>query len=101
MNAPIVIPSGTSVPIVIRSTESRGAGRVRVMGRTTVDLYPSATVVIPAGSSVEGTARRVAGNWEIHWQEVSIRGTRVEIGASSEEPAGGSLRGRAMVVKTR
>ncbi len=101
MNAPIVIPPGTSIPVTIRSSESRGVARVEVLGRTTVDLYPSPSVVIPTGSAIEGTARRVSGQWKIHWTEISIRDRHIEISTTSEEPADGSLRGRALVVNMR
>lgn len=101
MAKPVAVPPGTSIPVTIESSESRGVGRLRVLGRTTADVYPSSTVVIPAGSPVEGTAQRVSGSWRISWTAVLIRGTRVEISAESEVPAGGSLRGRTAVFKTR
>lgn len=101
LQAPTVIPRGTTIPLTVLSTETRGVGRVRVLGRTAMELYPSASVVIPAGSPVEGTAELVAGKWRIRWTEISIRGTRVPFSANSEEPAGGTLRGRMLVVKVR
>jgi hypothetical protein len=101
LSAPVVIPRGTAIPLAIQSAESRGVGRVHIVGRTTGDIFPSASVVIPAGSPVEGTAQRVAGTWKIHWTELSIRGTSVPLSASSEEPAGGSLRGRMLVINVR
>jgi len=101
VRTPIVVPRGTSIPIMIQSAESRGAGRVRVVARTNVDLFPSSSVVIPAGSTVEGTANMIAGVWKIHWAEVSVRGVRTQISGTSEEPGGASLRGRILVVKVR
>jgi hypothetical protein len=99
--SPIVIPRGTSLPVIIESTESRGAGRVRVIGRTVAASYPSSIVVVPAGSSLEGMAQLVSGVWKIHWTELSIRGTQVPISASSEEPRGESLRGNRLAVEVR
>lgn len=99
--APIVVPSGTSIPVIILSAESRGVGRVRVLGRTTSAIYPSAGALIPAGSPVEGTGQLRSGRWRIHWNEVSVRGRRVAISARQEEPAGGTLRGRVLVLSVR
>jgi hypothetical protein len=99
--APVVVPRGTAIPVSIRSTESRGAGRIRVEARTTRDLFPSSTVVIPAGSVVEGVAQRSGGSWMIHWTGVSFRGQQAAIDAASEEVAEGSLRGRVLVIKVR
>jgi hypothetical protein len=98
---PVVIPRGTSISLAIQSTESEGVGRAHVTGRTTADIFPSAGVVVPAGSLIEGTAQRISGTWRIHWSEVSVRGTRVPISATSEEPAGGSLRGKMLVISVR
>ncbi len=101
LSAPVVIPRGTSVPLTIESTESRGVGRLRVSGRTARDIYPNSKTVIPAGSPIQGTAQLVSGVWKIHWTEVSVRGTRVPISASSKQPRGESLRGRTVIVNVR
>ena len=101
ISAPITVPRGTAMPVSIIATASRGAGRLRVEARTSVDIFPSATVVIPAGSVVEGTAQRSGTNWQIHWTTLNIRDQQVGIDAESEEPAGASLRGRVLVVKVR
>lgn len=101
LEAPVVIPRGAAVPVRIESVEARGSGRVRVQGRTTAEVYPSASVVIPAGSLIEGNAERVSGAWRIHWTEISIRGERAGISAISEEPAQGKLRGRTLVIDVR
>jgi hypothetical protein len=101
LQAPIVIPRGTTLPVVVQGTEFAGAGRVHVLARTTSAIFPSQRVVIPAGSSLEGSAQLTAGNWRIHWTEVSIRGVRVAISATSQEPAGGFLKGRMLVVTVR
>ena len=101
LEAPVVIPSGTSLPLVIEATESRGVGRLSVLGRTTAAIFPSRTVVVPEGSEVEGTAERVAGTWRIRWTDVSIRGARVPIVGTSGEPAGEPLGGKRLVVRVR
>ena len=101
LQAHMFIPPGTSIPVAILGTESRGVGRVRVSGRTTADIYPNSRAVVPAGSPVEGTARLTMGRWRIHWAEVSVRGVRVPISANSEEPAGAALRGRLLLLKVR
>jgi hypothetical protein len=98
---PVAIPRGTSISLAIRSTESEGVGRAHVVGRTTSDIFPSSGVVVPAGSLIEGTAQRISGTWRIYWTEISVRGTRVPISATSEEPAGSSLRGRMLVISVR
>lgn len=99
--APLVIPGRTSIPVAIRSTENRGASDIRVSARSTAAVYPSSRVVVPAGSLFEGSARLVSGKWKIRWSEVSIRGARAEIKASSEEPAGETLQGRVLMVNVR
>jgi hypothetical protein len=99
--APPAIPPGTAISVVIRSTESRGVGRLRVVAQTTADVFPDSGLAIPAGSTVEGTAVRASRGWKIHWDEVSIRGARVPISAGSDEPADGSLAGRMFLVQVR
>jgi len=100
LEAPIVIPKGTSLSVRIETTESPVAGRISVLGRTAFDAYPSRTVVVPAGSEVDGIAERVAGRWQIHWTGISIRDTRVPIAATSQEPAE-QLGGRVIVIRVR
>lgn len=99
--APIVIPSGTSIPAVIVSTEFQGAGQVVVIARTTSDLFPSKSVVIPAGSQVVGNAQRQGTNWKIYWSTVSVRGRPAHLSATSEIPVTEGLKGQAMFVQTR
>ncbi|HET7100327.1 MAG TPA: hypothetical protein VFJ52_04180, partial [Terriglobia bacterium] len=100
--APIVIPSGTSIPVVIVSTEFQGAGQAVVIARTTSDLFPSKSVVIPAGSQVVGNAQRQGTQWRIYWDHVSVRGRPAHLsGAHNEVSSGESLKGQAMVVQTR
>ena len=99
--APIVIPPGTLIPVVIISTQFQGAGQTLVVARTTSDLFPSKAVVIPAGSQVVGTAQREGTKWKIYWNSVSVRGRQAHLSAINETSAGGSLKGQAMVVHMR
>jgi hypothetical protein len=99
--APIVIPAGTSIPVVIVSTQFQGAGQAVVVARTTSDLFPSKAVVIPAGSEVVGTAQREGTKWKIYWHSVSVRGHQARISAGNETGAGEALKGRAMTVQAR
>jgi hypothetical protein len=101
VQSPVLIPRGTSLPLIVESTESRGVERLRVLARTATTLYPNPGLVIPAGSTVEGSAQLVSGVWRIHWTDLVIRGTRVEISATSEEPRDTALRGRMLVVSVR
>ncbi len=101
MTVRLLIPSGTSIPLTVQSTEFEGVGRMRVVGRTTADLFPTPKTVIPAGSAIEGSAQRSQGGvWRIYWSEVSVRGTSIPISATSEE-SDGSLRGRSLLVRVR
>lgn len=101
LQAPLVVPAGTRLPIVVQETAFRGAGSLTVEGRTTAAVFPSATAVIPAGSVLEGTARRVSGRWLIRWRELSVRGVKVRINAASEPPASAPLRGQVVVAEVR
>ena len=100
VNSRIQIPRGLAIPVSIASTESRGAGRLHVYGRTTAQLFPNAHLAIPAGTEVEGEAMRSGRSWMIHWDDVSVRGVHAAISAVSEESLG-SLRGRSVMVKVR
>lgn len=99
LNQPFYVPRGTSFSVAIRSLESRGVGRVQVLGQTVSDVSPRAGAVIPAGSTIEGTAQRVEGKWLIRWTDLAVGGTHIGIMGNSEETAEGSLRGRTLVVK--
>jgi hypothetical protein len=101
LKQPFYVPRGTSFSVAIRSMESRGVGRMQVRGQTVSDVSPSAGAVIPAGSTIEGTAQRVGGKWLISWTVLSVRGTHIQISGSSEEMTEGSLRGRTLVVKVK
>ena len=98
---PVVVPAGTLLAVRIETTQSRGVGRLAVLGRITTEVYPSPTMVIPAGSEIEGTAERVANTWRIRWTDVSIRGARAPFTAASEEPAGQHLAGKTLQVRVR
>lgn len=101
VSAPVTVPRGTSIPVVVHTTEFQGAGRLGIEARVTADIFPNAGVVIPAGSSIRGTAQRVAGLWKISWTDLVVRGSRIPLSASSEEPADGSLQGRMLTVLVR
>ena len=98
--APLVVPRGASIPIVIETTEFEGVGRMRVLGRTTAALFPNSKTAIPAGSTVEGSAQKWQGVWKVYWTQLSVQGVSVPISASSEE-SGEGLRGRSMMVKVK
>ena len=99
--APIVIPSGTALPVVIESAQFHGAGQVAVTARTTSDLFPSKAVVIPAGSQVQGIAQRVGNNWKIYWNSVSVRGRQAKISGTNQVPEAESLQGSSLEVSVR
>ncbi|MGH9376808.1 MAG: hypothetical protein ACRD1J_11710, partial [Terriglobia bacterium] len=69
---PIVIPDGVSIPLIVRSASFDGAGRILLEAQTAADVYPNRSVVIPAGSLVDGWATERAGRWTIHWTGISI-----------------------------
>jgi len=101
LSRPLIIPHGTAIPLSIRFARFAGVRRMDVQGRTTSDLFPNPSLVIPAGSALSGTAERVGDAWEIFWTEVSIGGKQVLLSARSTEPGAGSLQGRALVVNVR
>jgi hypothetical protein len=99
-NAPIQIPHGLALSVAVISTESRGAGRLHVYGKTTADLFPNKNLAIPAGTEVEGNAILSSAMWTIHWDELNVRGVHAPISATSQESEG-SLRGRSLVLNVR
>lgn len=101
LSQPIYLPQGTAFSVAIRSLESGGVGRLQVFGQTVSDVFPGPGVVIPAGSAIEGTARRVGGKWLIRWSDLKVGETHIQIAATSEEMTEGSLRGRTLVVKVK
>jgi hypothetical protein len=96
----IQIPHGLNIPVSIASTESNGVGRVYVYGKTTAQLFPNRSVVIPVGTEVAGEGILSDGNWTIRWDEISVRGVHAEISAISHESEG-SLRGRNVILNVR
>jgi hypothetical protein len=98
--APVVVPKGSSIPVVIETTEFEGVGRMRIVARTTATLFPNSKTAIPAGSTVEGSAQKWQGMWKVYWTQVSVHGVGVPISGSSEELSEG-LRGRSMMVKVQ
>lgn len=100
MDAGIQVPHGLTLSVAIVSAGSRGVGRMHVYGKTTSDLFPNRSLVIPAGTEVEGEASLSSGMWTIHWDELNVRGVHAQISATNQE-AEGSLRGRSLVLKVR
>lgn len=49
---------------------------------------------------MEGEAVKIAGNWTIHWEELSVRGVHAQISAINQESEG-SLRGRNVILNVR
>ncbi|MGH9453570.1 MAG: hypothetical protein ACRD2O_06325, partial [Terriglobia bacterium] len=101
MSAPLVIPSGTSIPLRVVSTAFDGVGRIALQARTATDLFPNNHVVVPAASTVTGYAERVAGNWVVHWNTVEIRGTPVRIRTQPEKSFRTQLSGERFVTIVR
>jgi hypothetical protein len=101
LSSPLLIPSGTAIPVSIKTAQFTGVRQVNLQARTTTDLFPNSGLVIPAGSAVSGRAERVGDSWRISWTAVSIRGRPVLLSARSSESAAGSLRGRVLVLKVR
>jgi hypothetical protein len=99
--APIVIPAGTMLPVVIVSTQFQGAGQAVVVAKTTSDLFPSKAVVIPAGSELVGNAQRIGTKWKIYWNSVSVRGNAAHVSAVSETSNAEGLKGQSMMVQAR
>lgn len=99
--APIVIPEGTPISVVVTSVQFQGAGQAAVVARTTSDLFPSKALVIPAGSQVVGVAQREGKKWKIYWTSVSVRGRQVHLSGMNETAAGENLKGRALVIQMR
>lgn len=99
--APIVIPAGTLLPVVIVSTEFQGVGQAVVVARTTSDLFPDKALVVPAGSQVVGNAQRAGTEWKIYWNSVSLRGSQAHLSAVSQVPEAEGLKGRTLMIETR
>jgi hypothetical protein len=100
VGAGIQVPHGLALSVAIVSTESRGAGRMHVYGKTMSALFPNRGLVIPAGTEVEGEAVLISALWTIHWDELNVRGVHAPISATNQESEG-SLRGRSFVLQVR
>jgi hypothetical protein len=100
VGAGVQIPHGVSLPVAIAYAESRGVGRAHVYAKTTAQIFPNPTSVIPTGTEVEGEAILSGELWTIRWDEVNIRGVHAAISATSIQPAGG-LRGRNVILSVR
>ena len=100
--APIAIPSGTALPMVVRSVKFDGVGRLLLEGRITADLFPNRHLVIPAGSRVEGYAtRRADQEWIVRWTSVSIRGREARISTARDSLPASGLRGQQVTAIVR
>ena len=86
--ATIVVPSGTAIPLTVRSVSYAGVGRIQLEATASADIYPNAHVIIPAGSLIDGWGQESGGRWTLHWTEISIRGARARITASSSAADG-------------
>ncbi|MGH9404139.1 MAG: hypothetical protein ACRD2P_18805 [Terriglobia bacterium] len=89
----IVIPSGTAIPLTVRSVSFDGVGRIQVEAQASADVYPSSHLIIPAGSLVDGWGQESGGQWTLHWTAVSIRGVRASISATNGAASVSGLRG--------
>ena len=102
VKASMMIPKGTLIPVKIESTQSRGLGQTRIVARTKSYVFRDKTVLIPAGSQIEGMAHQHAGKWEIHWHSVSVvsaEGREADIQAMNEIPGRATLHGRSLLVR--
>lgn len=97
-SATLVIPPGAAIPLAVRSVSYAGVGRIQVEAETLADVYPSARLIIPAGSIVDGWGQESAGQWTLHWTAVSIRGVRASLKASSSAASAQDLQGRRFTV---
>ena len=89
----IVIPSGTAIPLTIRSVSFDGVGRIQVEAQASSDIYPNSHLIIPAGSLVDGWGQESGGQWTLHWTAVSIRGVRAGISATNHVASASGLQG--------
>jgi hypothetical protein len=99
--APVVVPRGAAIRVVIDSAQFAGSGHMQISGHTASDLFPSPALVIPAGSRVDGMARRAGEEWQVTWTGLSIRGRQVEIRGSSHFAASADWQGRSAVLEVR
>ncbi|HUY13136.1 MAG TPA: hypothetical protein VMX16_05805 [Terriglobia bacterium] len=101
ISAPVVIPTGTAIPLKIESASFDGVGRMALQARTTADLFPNDHLVVPAQSTLTGYGQRVAGHWVVHWSTVEIGGTPVKIRTAPERSLGAHLSGEKFVAVVR
>ncbi|TAM82169.1 MAG: hypothetical protein EPN47_09480 [Acidobacteria bacterium] len=102
--ASMVIPKGTLIPVEIEATQLGGLGQTVIRARTKSYVFPDKTVMIPAGSEVEGTAQRFGRKWEIRWDSVSVlsaEGRRADLEAMNEVPGTAGLYGKSLLVKAK
>ncbi len=100
VEAGIQIPHGLSMSVAILSTQSRGTGHLHIYAKTRTDMFPNKSLVIPAGTEVEGEAVLTNSIWTINWDELNVRGVHAQISAINRESEG-SLRGRSLVIQVR
>ncbi len=101
MSAPVVIPTGTAIPLKIESASFDGVGRMALQARTTVDLFPNDHLVVPAQSTLTGYGQRITDHWVVHWSTVEIGGTPVKIRTAPEKSLGARLSGERFVAVVR
>src|SRR5690349_6320854 len=100
----VLIPKGTVIPVKVESTRPGDRGQTVILARARSFVLPDKTVLIPAGSQIEGMAHRRAGQWEIHWHSVSVvsaEGREADIQAMNEVPGKASLYGRSLLIKAK
>ncbi|MDE3180347.1 MAG: hypothetical protein KGM47_11900, partial [Acidobacteriota bacterium] len=84
-----------------RSVSFAGTGRVQLEASTSEDLFPNSSLVIPAGSDVDGWGQESAGGWTLHWSQISIRGSHARISAENHAATVSGLQGQRMTVITK
>lgn len=99
--ATITIPSGTAIPLTVRSVSYAGVGRIQIEAVASADVYPNAHLIIPTGSLIDGWGQESGGQWTLHWTEVSIRGARARITASSSTTGAANLQGAHFTIVVR
>lgn len=102
--ASVLIPKGTVIPVKVESTRPGARGQTVILARSRSFVLPDKTVMIPAGSQIEGMAHQRAGKWEIHWHSVSVLsagGSQADIQAMNEIPGKTSLYGRSLLIKAK
>lgn len=101
VTATLVIPSGTAIPLTVRSVSFAGVGRIQIEAQASTDVYPSSHLIIPAGSLVDGWGQESGGKWTLHWTAVSIRGARAAISATNSAASASGLQGEHFTAVAR